>query len=170
MLYLHKVLYVYSVRFCFAFIIKFRYNVRSDLLKKRALWEYKTCWRHSFAIKKEAKIVLKIKKECVGNLTDSLYRKSSIKPPSQINPPSNKPPRLFSGGKLISPPSLLSPLPQSLFFTKQLTINVDWSVMVYSRCKFILFLIFGHMTSNFICLTFSTLRSSSLWRIVTIFL
>ena len=33
-----------------------------------------------------------------------------------------------------------------------------------------LFLVFGRMTSNFICLTFSTLRSSSLWRIVTIFL
>ena len=42
--------------------------------------------------------------------------------------------------------------------------------MVYSGWKFILFLVFGRMTSNFICLTFSTLRSSSLWRIVTIFL
>ena len=113
-----------------------------------------------FCDKKKIKIVLKIKNECVGNLTDSLYRKSSIKPPSQISPPSlispppphfqrrkvNKPPLsikssikapsqispplispplFFRGGKLISPPSLLSPLPQSLFFTKQLTINVD---------------------------------------------
>ena len=42
--------------------------------------------------------------------------------------------------------------------------------MVYSGWKFILFLVFGHMTSNFICLTFSTLRSNSLWTIVTIFL
>ena len=42
--------------------------------------------------------------------------------------------------------------------------------MVYSGWKFILFLVFGRMTSNFICLTFSTLRSSSLWRIGTIFL
>ena len=42
--------------------------------------------------------------------------------------------------------------------------------MVYSGWKFILVLVFGRMTSNFICLTFSTLRSSSLWRIGTIFL
>ena len=42
--------------------------------------------------------------------------------------------------------------------------------MVYSGWKFILFLVFGCMTSNFICLSFSTLRSSSLWRIVTIVL
>ena len=42
--------------------------------------------------------------------------------------------------------------------------------MVYSGWKFILFLVFGRMTSNFICLTLSTLRSSSLWRIVPIFL
>ena len=89
------------------------------------------------------------------------YRTSSSNPPF-----SNKPP-LFRGGKLISPPL---PLSQSLFFTKKLTINVDWSVMVYSGWKFILFLVFGRMTSNFICLTSSTLRSSSLWRIVTIFL
>ena len=45
-----------------------------------------------------------------------------------------------------------------------------WSVKVYSGWKFILFLVFGRMTFNFICLTFSTLRSSSLWRIGTIFL
>ena len=42
--------------------------------------------------------------------------------------------------------------------------------MVYSGWKFIFFLVFGSMTSNLMCLTFSTLRSSSLWRIVTIFL
>ena len=42
--------------------------------------------------------------------------------------------------------------------------------MIYSGWKFILFLVFGGMTSNFICLTFSILRSSSLWRIATIFL
>ena len=85
----------------------------------------------------------------------STYRKSSIKPP----------PPLFTGGKLISPPSL-----NPYSSRKKLTINVHWSVMFYSGWKFILFLVFGHMTSNFICLTFSTLCSSSLWRIVTIFL
>ena len=64
-----------------------------------------------FCDKKKIKIVLKIKNECVGNLTDSLYRKSSIKPPSQISPPSLiSPPPTFRGGKLISPPSLLNPL------------------------------------------------------------
>ena len=42
--------------------------------------------------------------------------------------------------------------------------------MVYSGWKFILFLVFDRITSNFMCWTFSTLRSSSLWRIVTIFL
>ena len=42
--------------------------------------------------------------------------------------------------------------------------------MIYSGWKFILFLVFGGMTSNFMCLTFSMLRSSSLWRIATIFL
>ena len=40
--------------------------------------------------------------------------------------------------------------------------------MVYSGWKFILFLVFGRMTSNI--LTFSALRSGSLWRIVTTFL
>ena len=75
---------------------------------------------------------------------------------------------------ILSPPSLLSPppspSPNPYSSQKKLTINVNWSVMVYSGWKFILFLVFGRMTSNFICLTFSTLRSSSLWRIVTIFL
>ena len=42
--------------------------------------------------------------------------------------------------------------------------------MIYSGWKFILFLVFGGRTSNFICLTFSILRSSSLWRIASIFL
>ena len=42
--------------------------------------------------------------------------------------------------------------------------------MVYSGWKFILFLVFGRMTSNFMCWTFSTLCSSSLWTIGTIFL
>ena len=75
---------------------------------------------------------------------------------------------------ILSPPSLLSPppspSPNPYSSQKKLTINVNWSVMVYSGWKFILFLVFGRMTSNFICLTFSTLRSSSLWRIGTIFL
>ena len=57
-----------------------------------------------------------------------MYRKSSIKPSL-----SNKPP--FSEEELNKPPlSIKPPLPllQSLFCTKKLTINVDWSVMVYS--------------------------------------
>ena len=102
------------------------------------------------------------------------YRKSSIKaplsnePPSLISPPVqrrkvNKPPLS------IKPPPPM-PLPESLFFTKKLRMNVDWSVMTYSDWKFTLFLVFGGITSNFICLTFSILRSSSLWRIATIFL
>ena len=100
----------------------------------------------------------------------SKYRKPSIKSTlSNKPPPLSKKPPLFRGGKSISPPLPLL-LPYSLFCTKKLTINVDWSVMVYSGWKFILFLVFGRMTSNFICLTFSTLCSSSLWRIVTIFL
>ena len=61
------------------------------------------------------------------------------------------------------PPPLLHP------YSTQ-TINVDWSVMVYSGWKFILLLVFGRMTSNFMCWTFLTSCSSSLWRIVTIFL
>ena len=52
----------------------------------------------------------------------SYYRKSSIKPPSQ-----NKPP--FSEKEVNKPPLSIKlpplPLPQSLFFTKKLTINVD---------------------------------------------
>ena len=75
---------------------------------------------------------------------------------------------------ILSPRSLLrpppSPSPNPYSSQKKLTINVNWSVMVYSGWKFILFLVFGRMTSNFICLTFSTLRSSSLWRTGTIFL
>ena len=77
------------------------------------------------------------------------YRKSSIKPP---------PHPLFRAGKLILP------LPFHPYSSQ--TIYVDWSVMVYSwGWKFILSLVFGRMTSNFMYLTFSTLRSSSLWRL-----
>ena len=58
-----------------------------------------------FCDKKKIKIVLKIKNECVGNLTDSLYRKSSIKPPSQISPPSLiSPPPHFQRRKVNKPP------------------------------------------------------------------
>ena len=42
-------------------------------------------------------------------------------------------------------------------------------VMVSSAWKFILFSVFRRITSNLMCLTFSTLRSSYLGRIVTIF-
>ena len=69
------------------------------------------------------------------------YRKSSFKTPLQISPP----PRLS-------------------------TLYVGWSDMVYSRSgNWDLPLIFGGITSNFICSSFSTLRSSSFWRIDTKF-
>ena len=70
-------------------------------------------------------------------------------------------------GKLISPPLLSLPPPLHPYSSQ--TINVYWSVKFYSGWKFILLLVFGVMTSNFMCLTFSTWRSSisSLWRIVT---
>ena len=66
---------------------------------------------------------------------------------------------LFRGGKLISPPSLLSPPPLFHTYSSQ-TINVDWSVMVYSGWKFLLFSVFGPMTFNFMCWIFSTLCST----------
>ena len=73
---------------------------------------------------------------------------------SLLRPPlSNKPPPLFRGGKLISPP----PLPLPSIPIQSQTINMYLSVMVYSGWKFILFWVFGRMTSNFMCLTFSTL-------------
>ena len=69
------------------------------------------------------------------------YRKSSFKTPLQISPP----PRLS-------------------------TLYVGWSDMVYSRSRnWDLPLIFGGITSNFICSSFSTLHSSSFWRIDTKF-
>ena len=73
--------------------------------------------------------------------------------------------------KVNKPPSLLSPPPPppSFHTYSSQTINVDWSVIFYSGWKFILFMVFGPMTFNFMCLSFSTLCSSSLWRI-TIFL
>ena len=82
------------------------------------------------------------------------YSKSSIKPPL-----SNKP-SVFRGGKLIRTP------PPSLHPYSSQTIYVDWSVMVYSwGWKFIMSLVFGRMTSNFMYLIFWTLRSSYLWRL-----
>ena len=88
-----------------------------------------------------------------------------------LSPPlSNKPP-LFRGGKLISLPSLSSPHPHPLHPYSSQTINMYLTLMVYSGWKFILFLVFGRMTSYFMCLTFQlSLCSCSLWRIVTIFL
>ena len=104
---------------------------------------------------------------------------------------SNKPPSpisLFKGRKLITPPSPLSPstLPIIIihwWIWSTLSINhdceepiatvilcVDWSRMVYLPPGSLnLFLIFGRMTLDFLCLSFSTLRSSSLWRTDTIF-
>ena len=134
--------------------------------------------------KTRAQAWVRIVRKRVSNLKVKVFGQSRLRlfvegiitaNPLLISPPhSNKPP-LFRVGKLISPPSLLSPplpfpLPSIFILHKKITINVDWSVMVYSGWKFVLFLVFGRMTSNFICLTLSTLRSSSLWRIVPIFL
>ena len=102
-------------------------------------------------------------------ISDGLHTKHILLSPYKF-PLANKPP-VFRGGKLISPPFYTPPpsVPPLHHYSSQ-TINLDWSVMVYSGWKFILFLVFGRMTSNFMCWTFSTLCSSSLWRIVTIFL
>ena len=78
----------------------------------------------------------------------------------------HKPP--FQRRKVNKPCLSIKPPPLPLHLYSSQKINLDWSVMVYSGWKFILFLVFGCTTSNFVCLTFSTLRSSSLWRIVTI--
>ena len=44
-------------------------------------------------------------------------------------------------------------------------LHLDWSGIVYSRVgRSDLFLITGYVTSNFLYLSFSTLRSRSLWR------
>ena len=69
---------------------------------------------------------------------------------------------LFREEKLISTLSPSPSPPPPLHPYSSQKINVDWSVMVYSGWKFILFLVFGRMTSNFMCLTFSNLRSRSL--------
>ena len=58
-----------------------------------------------------------------------IYRKSSVKPPlSNKRPP-------FQRGKVNKPPLSIkppSPSPNTCSSQKKLTINVDWSVMVYS--------------------------------------
>ena len=108
------------------------------------------------------------------------YRKSSIKPPL-----SNKPP-LFSGGKLIRPPSLLSLPSRSPIRLSQLIhegeqrykpYTVGHPRMVTPPLKKpgyapglevnIVFSLRPHDLQLHM-LNFSTLRSSSLWRIVTI--
>jgi len=79
-------------------------------------------------------------------------------------PLSNKPPPPppFQKRKVNKPslPSILI-LPKQVTWTDQL-----WFI----RLKVHTVLVFGRMTSNFMFFSFSTLRSSSLWRIVTIFL
>ena len=49
------------------------------------------------------------------------------------------------------------------------TLHVDLSGMFFHYAgSFDLFLLFSYMTCNFSCLSFSTLHSSSLWKIDTI--
>ena len=85
----------------------------------------------------------------------------------------------FQGKKVIKPLPLISPSPPPLFINCRLylhlRINHDcdtscgltWYVLSCAG-SFDLFLIFSYMTYNFICLSFSTLCSSSLWKIDTI--
>ena len=90
--------------------------------------------------------------------------KSSIEPPPFLiyTPPP------FRGGKLISPPSLLSPSPPLHTYSSQ-TINVEWSVVVYSGWKFPLLSVFSPMTFNFMCWIFSTFCSTVSVKIVGTF-
>ena len=117
-------------------------------------------WLMFFKFQSMSMLTIRSNRRTTGNSFNT-YRKSYIKPPSLISPPP------FRGGKWISPPPR-PPSPPHPY--SSLAINVDWSAMVYSGWKFILFLVFSRMTSNCMCLTFSTLRSSFLWRIVAIFL
>ena len=102
------------------------------------------------------------------------YRKSSIKaphsnePPSLISPPFQR--RKINKPSLsIKPPPPHAP-PRIFILHKKIKEERGQSVKIYSGWKSILVLVFGGMTSNFICFTFSILRSSSLWRIAAIFL
>ena len=81
---------------------------------------------------------------------------SMVETPDQISPKGGIKPTVNT---LLSPPSpnkrpslLIPPPPPPPFhpYSSQ-TINVDRSVIVYSGWKFILFLVFGRMTSNFMC-------------------
>ena len=100
----------------------------------------------------------------VGSIT-TIGLSITINPP--LSPPLSNiyPPPLFRGGKLISPPSLLSPPPPLHTYFSQ-TINVEWSVVVYSGWKFPLFSVFSPMTFNFMCWIFSTFCSTVSVKIV----
>ena len=88
-----------------------------------------------------------------------------------VNPPLSLPP-LFRGGKLISPP-LLSikphPLPLPSILHKQLTWT-DQLWLIQAGNSYCFWSSAAWPPTSCICLTFSTIRSSSLWRILTIFL
>ena len=102
--------------------------------------------------KTRAQAWVRIVRKRVSNLKVKVFGQSRLRlfvegiitaNPLLIPPPhSNKPP-LFRVGKLMSPPSLLSPpplpfpLPPIFILDKKITINVDWSVMVYSGWKFV---------------------------------
>ena len=72
----------------------------------------------------------------------------------------------LQGKKVMTPPSPLGLFLNDILYWSITTVtpHVDWPSMVYScALSSDLFLIFGFMTSNFMCLSFFTLRSSSLW-------
>ena len=109
----------------------------------------------------------KFKKGACQSIKQSKF---SINPPPSlihVSPP-------FQGNKFIKPPSLLCPptsLPSPQVFLRQndvlinqtVTLHKDWSSVIYSQAGSLdLFFIFGCMTSNFMCLSISTLHSSYL--------
>ena len=92
------------------------------------------------------------------------YRKSSIKPPTSNKPP--PPPPLFMERKLISPPLLPSPKYSSLINDRPGWTDPGW--FIYQLEVRIWFWSSAAKTLYVLCLSFSTLCSSSLWRTDTI--
>ena len=82
-----------------------------------------------------------------------------------LSPPPLKYALRFQRRKVNTPP--IPPPPpstQSLFFTNNLRGLISYGLFVRLEVH-IVFIVFGRMTSNFMYLIFSTLRSSSLWRL-----
>ena len=72
----------------------------------------------------------------------------------------------FQGKKVIKPPPSYIPFPLPPYSYDYYTCGLIWYVLSCAG-SFDLFLIFSYMTYNFMYLSFSTLRSSSLWKIDT---